>query len=184
MSGAGRMGPRKRRGEARGGWGPASDSGEARGGGVPNAAAALGCPRGPRDKTMTRFTLATVVLCVAAPGLSAQEPVQPAAAVVVTRGQATIVAMPDRAFVTIATESRSKNSAEAQRLNADAAAALLQKLQQAGIGLDARRTIAYDLPEVVRPMMRMAVAEAAASTPITPSTVEITAKVTLTAALR
>jgi uncharacterized protein YggE len=232
---------------------------------------------------MTRLTLATLVLSLAAPGLSAQEPpMQPAAPAVVTKGQATIIAAPDRAFVTIATESRAKNSADAQRLNADAAAAVLQKLQQAGIGRDALRTIAYDLqpefdyanghqtlrgyvarntvearidvidrvgavldaagsggatsiggvrfdvknretlerealrlavadararadaaaagagrtidrvlrieedraPEVVRPMMRMAVAEAAAPTPIVPSTVEISSKVTLTAALR
>jgi uncharacterized protein YggE len=228
------------------------------------------------------FILATLILRLAAPGLSAQEPAQPAAPVVVTKGQGTIVAAPDRAFVTIATESRSKNSADAQRLNADAAAAVLQRLQQAGIARDALRTIAYDLqpefdyanghqtlrgyvarntlearvdaiervgavldaagsggatsiggvrfdvknretlerdalrqavadararadaaaagagrtidrvvrieeeraPEVVRPMMRMAVADAAAPTPIVPSTVEITARVTLTAALR
>ncbi|HEV3217036.1 MAG TPA: SIMPL domain-containing protein [Vicinamibacterales bacterium] len=228
------------------------------------------------------FILATLVLRLAAPGLLAQEPAQPTAPVVVTKGQATIIAVPDRAFVTIATESRSKNSADAQRLNADAAAAVLQRLQQAGIGRDALRTVGYDLqpefdyanghqtlrgyvarntlearvdavdrvgavldaagsggatsiggvrfdvknretierdalrqavadararadaaaagagrtidrvvrieedraPEVVRPVMRMAVAESVSSTPIVPSTVEITARVTLTAALR
>jgi uncharacterized protein len=238
---------------------------------------------GRATKQMTRLTLAALVLSLAAPGLSAQElPVQPAASAVVTKGQATIIAVPDRAFVTIATESRAKNSADAQRLNADAVAAVLQKLQQSGIGRDALRTIGYDLqpefdyanghqtlrgylarntvearidaidrvgaildaagsagatsisgvrfdvknretlerealrqavadararadaaaagagrtidrvlrieeeraPEVVRPMMRMAVAEAAAPTPIVPSTVEFTARVTLTAALR
>ena len=192
------------------------------------------------------------------------------------------MAAPDRAFVTVAAESRSKNSADAQRLNADAMTAVMAKLQQAGIQKDAIRTLAYDLqpefdyangrqtlrgyvarnsievrlddmtrlgvvldaagsggatsiggirfdvrnrevverdalrqavadararadaaaagagrtidrviriqedgvPEVPRPMMRMAAAEQVASTPIAPSTVEIHARVTLTAALK
>jgi uncharacterized protein YggE len=222
-----------------------------------------------------------VALC-APTRATAQEPAQPPMPVVVTNGQATLTAMPDRAFVTIAAESRSKNSADAQRQNADAMTAVLQKLQQVGIAKDAIRTLAYDLqpefdyangrqtlrgyvarntvevrvdaidrvgvvldaagsggatsiggvrfdlknreglerdalrqavseararadaaaagagraidrvirieeeriPEIVRPMMRMAAAEAAAPTPIAPSTVEVTARVTLTAALR
>ena len=52
---------------------------------------------------------------------------------------------PDRAFVTIAAESRSKISADAQRLNADAMTAVMAKLQQAGVPKDAIRTVAYDL---------------------------------------
>ena len=40
------------------------------------------------------------------------------------------------------------------------------------------------MPEVPRPMMRMAVADQAAPTPITPSSVEIRARVTLTAVLK
>ena len=68
-----------------------------------------------------------------------------AAAVVVTRGQAIVTAQPDRAFVTIAAESRSKNSAEAQKQNAAAMTAVLQKIEQAGVPKDAIRTIGYEL---------------------------------------
>ena len=226
------------------------------------------------------LTLALACLAMARP-LLAQEPV-PALPMVVTRGQATILATPDRAFVTIAAESRSKNSGDAQRLNADAMTVVMQKLQQAGVPKDAIRTIAYDLqpefdyangrqtlrgyasrntievrlddmgrvgavldaagtggatsisgirfdvrnrdvlerdalrqavvdararadaaaagagrtidhviriqedgaPDVPRPMIRMAMADAAVATPIAPSTVEIQARVTLTAALK
>jgi uncharacterized protein YggE len=90
------------------------------------------------------------ILCAAfclwwAPHAFAQEPALPSPPVVVTIGQATIMAAPDRAFVTIAAESRSKNSAEAQRLNADAMTAVMARLQQAGIQKEAIRTLAYDL---------------------------------------
>ena len=47
--------------------------------------------------------------------------------------------------MTIAAESRSKNSAEAQRQNAEAMTAVLQKIQQAGVPKDAIRTIGYEL---------------------------------------
>jgi uncharacterized protein len=217
-------------------------------------------------------------------GAAAQDPqaAQSSSPVVVTTGQALLTVMPDRAFVTVAAESRSRNSADAQRQNADAMAAVMQKLLQSGIPKDAIRTIAYDLqpefdfangrqtqrgyvarntvevrvdvidrvgavldaagsggatsisgirfdvknretlerdalrqavadararadaaaagagraidrvvrieevlvPELPRPMMRMAMAEQATTTPVAPSTVEIRARVTLTAALR
>jgi uncharacterized protein YggE len=210
---------------------------------------------------------------------SRANPLQP---VVVTTGQAIVNAQPDRALVTIAAESRSRNSGEAQRLNAEAMTSVLQKIQQAGVPKDAIRTIGYELqpefdytngrqtfrtyvarntvevrldnidrvglvidaagtggatsiggirfdvrnrealerealrqavadararadaaatgagrtidsvvrieeagvPDYPRPMMRMAAQDAAASTPIAPSTIEIRARVTLTASLR
>ena len=64
---------------------------------------------------------------------------------IVTRGQAIVTARPDRAFVTIAAESRSRVSAEAQKQNAAAMTAVLQKIEQAGVPKDAIRTIGYDL---------------------------------------
>ena len=64
---------------------------------------------------------------------------------IVTHGQAIVTARPDRAYVTIAAESRSKNSAEAQKQNAAAMAAVLQKLEQAGVPKDAIRTVGYVL---------------------------------------
>jgi uncharacterized protein YggE len=64
---------------------------------------------------------------------------------IVTHGQAIVTARPDRAYVTIAAESRSKNSADAQKQNAAAMAAVLQKLEQAGVPKDATRTVGYVL---------------------------------------
>ena len=227
-------------------------------------------------------TIPILALCLAcAPRVFAQEPV-PTVPVVVTNGEAVIIVAPDRAFVTVAAESRSRNSADAQRQNAEAMTAVMAKLVQAGIQKDAIRTLAYDLqpefdyangrqtlrgyvarnsielrlddmsrvgpvldaaggggatsiggirfdlrnrdmverealrqavadararadaaaagagrtidrviriqedsvPEMPRPMMRMAAAEQMPATPITPSTVEIRARVTLTAALK
>src|SRR3954468_21262711 len=84
-----------------------------------------------------------------APRVLAQEPVQPGPPVVVTTGQATIAAVPDRAVVTIAAESLSRTPPDAQRQSADAMTAVMAKLQQAGIPKDAIRTVAYDLqPEL------------------------------------
>jgi uncharacterized protein YggE len=76
------------------------------------------------------------LISIASPVL-AQQPsapiVSPLQPTIVTRGHAIVTARPDRAFVTIAAESRSRNSAEAQKLNAAAMSALLQKIEQAGV---------------------------------------------------
>ena len=69
-------------------------------------------------------------------------PLQPT---VVTQGQAIVTARPDRAFVTIAAESRSRNSADAQKQNAAAMSAVLQQIEKAGVSKDAIRTTGYDL---------------------------------------
>ena len=92
---------------------------------------------------------ALVVLSFAPP-VAAQQPssppiVSPLQPTIVTRGHASVTARPDRAFVTIAAESRSRNSAEAQKLNAAAMAAVLQKIEQAGVAKEAIRTIGYEL---------------------------------------
>jgi uncharacterized protein YggE len=99
---------------------------------------------------MKRMNVAIVVawLVVAAPhAVRAQDsaPPTPTQPVVITTGQAIVIAQPDRAIVTIAAESRSKNSAEAQRMNADAMTLVLQKIQQAGVPKEAIRTIGYEL---------------------------------------
>jgi uncharacterized protein YggE len=231
---------------------------------------------------MKKTTLILLAIGVLAATAARAQELVPSAPVVVTMGQATITVAPDRAFVTIAAESRSRTSADAQRQNADAMTAVMAKLQQAGIPKDAIRTLAYDLqpdfdyangrqtlrgyvarntievrlddmtrlgvvldaagsggatsiggirfdvrnrdvlerdalrqavadararadaaaagagrtidrviriqeegiPDVPRPMMRMAAADQVASTPIAPSSVEIHARVTLTAALK
>ncbi len=75
----------------------------------------------------------------------AQTPPAPPQPTIMTRGQAIVTAKPDRAFVTIAAESRSRVSAEAQKQNAAAMNAVLQRIEQAGVPKDAIRTTGYDL---------------------------------------
>ena len=87
-----------------------------------------------------------LVLSLASPLLAQTPPiVSPLQPSIVTRGQAIVNARPDRAFVTIAADSRSKNSAEAQKQNAVAMNAVLQRIEQAGVPKDAIRTIGYEL---------------------------------------
>ena len=52
---------------------------------------------------------------------------------------------PDRAWVTIAAESRARTAPEAQRLNTDAMTAVLEKIKAAGIPADAIQTTGYNL---------------------------------------
>ena len=91
--------------------------------------------------------ISLVLLTLAASPVSAQTPpiVSPLQPSIVTHGQAIVTARPDRAFVTIAAESRSKNSADAQKQNAAAMTAVLQKIEQAGVPKDAIRTVGYEL---------------------------------------
>ncbi len=96
---------------------------------------------------MTSIISAFLVLSVASPALAqAQLPGMPQPQPsIVTRGHAIVTARPDRAFVTISAESRSKNSADASKQNAAAMTALLRKIDQADVPKDAIRTIGYDL---------------------------------------
>jgi uncharacterized protein len=86
------------------------------------------------------LSLASPVLAQTTPPIVS--PLQPS---IVTRGHAIVTARPDRAFVTIAAESRSKNSADAQKQNAAAMTAVLQRIEHAGVPKDAVRTIGYEL---------------------------------------
>lgn len=65
--------------------------------------------------------------------------------VVIMSGEGVVKAAPDRAWIVLATESRSKNPKDAQSQNATAMAAVQQKLIAAGVPKDAIRTISYDL---------------------------------------
>ena len=75
----------------------------------------------------------------------AQTPAAPPQPSIVTRGHAIVTARPDRAYVTISAESRSRVSAEAQKQNAATMTAVLQKIKQAGVPEDAIRTVGYEL---------------------------------------
>ncbi|RPI54102.1 MAG: DUF541 domain-containing protein [Acidobacteria bacterium] len=94
---------------------------------------------------MKSISSAAVLLCLVAPASAQAPPSLPAQPLIVTRGQAIVTARPDRAFVTIAAESRSRVSAEAQKQNAAAMTAVLQRIEQAGVPKDAIRTIGYEL---------------------------------------
>ena len=95
---------------------------------------------------MMRAISAMVICAAIAPSVHAQTPPQPSEGpVVVTAGEAIVKRVPDRAWVQITAESRARNPREAQKLNADAMSAVLQKLKGAGLPADALQTRGYDL---------------------------------------
>lgn len=65
--------------------------------------------------------------------------------VIVTTGEGTVKLAPDRVWVSIAAESRARSPRDAQRANADAMSAVLNRLKGAGLPADAIRTSGYDL---------------------------------------
>ena len=65
--------------------------------------------------------------------------------IVVTTGEGVVKLAPDRLWVSIAAESRAKSPKEAQRANADAMKAVLDRLKTLGLPDDAIRTSGYDL---------------------------------------
>jgi uncharacterized protein YggE len=65
--------------------------------------------------------------------------------VVVTTGEGLIKTAPDRAFVTVTTETRDKDPKEAQEDNAEAMEKVRSTLRLQGIPPDAIRTISFDL---------------------------------------
>jgi uncharacterized protein YggE len=97
-------------------------------------------------KTTTWLASAVFGLCFGALAASAQDvSPQPQIDVVVTSGEAVIKIAPDRAFVSIAVESRARAPRDAQQQNAQTMTAVQQKLRSAGIPEDAVRTIAVEL---------------------------------------
>lgn len=65
--------------------------------------------------------------------------------VLVTHGEATVTAVPDRAILTLGTEARANDPKAAQAQDAKSMAAVQQSLAQAGIPEAAIRTVNYDL---------------------------------------
>lgn len=96
---------------------------------------------------MVRFALAlsTAALLHAAPAHAQMVPQVNDAPVIVTTGQAEVKMAPDRAWVGINAESRAKDAREAQRLNANAMNAVMEKLKGMNLGPDAIRTTSYEL---------------------------------------
>ena len=65
--------------------------------------------------------------------------------VIVTTGEGVVKLAPDRVWVSIAAESRARGPKEAQRANAEAMRAVLDKLKTLSLAGDAIRTSGYDL---------------------------------------
>jgi len=84
-----------------------------------------------------------LVLALAAPLAAQQAP--PAPPVIVTTGEGLVKQAPDRAWVSIAAESRARTAQEAQRLNTDAMTAVVEKIKAAGVPADAIQTAGYNL---------------------------------------
>jgi uncharacterized protein len=96
---------------------------------------------------MHRVLSLLAILIVALPAASnAQDPVTNLP-VVVTSGEGVVTAAPDRAFVTLATESRAKDPREAQNKNSAAMSAVQDKLRAAGVAKEAVRTVAFNIQQ-------------------------------------
>ncbi len=75
----------------------------------------------------------------------AQQAPSPGPPVIVTTGEGVVKQAPDRAWVSIAAESRARTAQEAQRMNTDAMNAVLEKIKTLGIPADAIQTVGYNL---------------------------------------
>lgn len=94
---------------------------------------------------MKPLTVAALVVLMASTASAQIPPPSNDAPVVVTAGEGIVKRAPDRAWVTIAAESRAKTPGEVQKLNADAMTAVMQKLKGVGLPAEAIRTAAYEL---------------------------------------
>lgn len=92
---------------------------------------------------MGRPLIAALFLTLFAVPAVAQTPPEPP--VVVATGTGIVKRAPDRAWVQITVESRARSPREAQKLNADLTAGVLQKLRGAGLAAEAIQTRSYDL---------------------------------------
>jgi len=93
-------------------------------------------------------TIICAVVLTCAVSATAQERLTPQEPpVIVTSGDAIVRRTPDRAFVTVAIETRAKNPRDAQKQNADAATQVQQRLSLAKLGTDAIRTLGYHLEQ-------------------------------------
>ena len=96
---------------------------------------------------MSRLLAALLVLVPAIAAAQPQQPTREGPPVIVTTGEGVVQAVPDRAWITIAAESRAGSPREAQRRNAEAMTPVQEKLRSAGVPADAIRTIGYDLQQ-------------------------------------
>jgi uncharacterized protein YggE len=97
-------------------------------------------------RIITASSVLALLTLLAAPAARAQQsPASFQEPVVVTSGEGIVQAVPDRAWITIAAESRASNPREAQKRNTETMTPVLDKLKGAGIPAEAIRTIGYDV---------------------------------------
>src|SRR4051812_28910292 len=84
-------------------------------------------------RAMMKSTLLTVLLLMPVAAVAQQPATGTSEPVVVASGQGVVLAVPDRAWITISAESRASSPREAQRLNTQAMNPVLDKLKAAGI---------------------------------------------------
>lgn len=89
-------------------------------------------------------------LVPAAPAAARQPPAPPGPPSIVVTGQATLRRAPDRAFVTLGTETRAPKPEQAQSRNAEAMTRVRRAVQKAGIPDEAVRTLGFTLREDVQ----------------------------------
>lgn len=93
------------------------------------------------------IVLAALAVFSVTPGMATAQraDVKAEGPVIVTVGEGVVMLTPDRAWVSIAAESRARSPRDAQRANADAMSAVLGRIKAAGLPADAVRTSGYDL---------------------------------------
>jgi uncharacterized protein len=92
-----------------------------------------------------KHTLLALLLLLPVAASAQQQTAPPAEPMVVASGEGIVLAVPDRAWISVGAESRAPSPREAQRRNTEAMKPVLDKLRGAGIPADAIRTIAYDV---------------------------------------
>jgi uncharacterized protein YggE len=91
--------------------------------------------------------MALTAVLVAPSSAQTQPDSVPRIPVVVTAGEGLVMATPDRAFVTLLAEGRSREPREAQKQSASAMSAIQDRLRSAGVQKDAIRTVVYSLQQ-------------------------------------
>src|SRR3954469_2728074 len=94
---------------------------------------------------MNKLVIAFCLSLLAAAPSFAQQVTAAAPPVIVTSGEGVVKRAPDRAWVSVAAESRARTAPEAQKLNADAMTAVLDKIKSLGVPSDAIQTTGYTL---------------------------------------
>ena len=85
----------------------------------------------------------------AAPALAQSQSPEPPTPAIVATGEAILKRAPDRAWLTIATETRDDDASDARRRSAEVMSQVQESIRDAGIAADAIRTVGFSLmPEI------------------------------------